>query len=217
MAVLKLELRTDAIAEARRLNLARSVAGGEDRRVLAHCEGAGPLVARARKHDLRRRLAGRMLLVWRVSVENAAGDPLESQLVALLIDPIVRASGLGLVAEPARARPRVRWRTLLQDLEPALRAHVERAAAPWFEIAVAAADRFTSARTARDRAIAERLAGARPSAFQAGLFDRRADRAHRAAVDAAERDQRRRLRTVGAVDAVRSRTFRADLMLVSTP
>src|SRR5258706_10094113 len=80
------DLRADAIAEARRLAGTRAFQRDGDEGVLAGAEGIGPLITRARRNSLRRRLGGRLVLVWRVSCEDFSGPRLESPLIPLLLD-----------------------------------------------------------------------------------------------------------------------------------
>ena len=71
---------------------------------------------------------------------------------------------------------RRRIEAIVQELEPQIRAQVDAAASDWRQAVESVAGSFTSARTARERAIAIRPAAPGADAFQPGLFDRRAER-----------------------------------------
>jgi len=93
------------------------------------------------------------------------------------------------------------------------------ASASWTETSVDLARAFIAARVSRDRAIADAAGShAPPRVFQAGLFDHRADKAHRsagaAAADAAA-DRLRRLSFHNESAGVAART--PQLMLVLAP
>ncbi len=209
MALLIPDLRAEAIAEARRLAETRAFERDGDNAALARSEGAGPLITRARRNSLRRRLAGRVLLIWRVSCEDGAGRIAESQIVALLVD---------VEAAPCNRHHRGWIRAVLRDAEATLRDYVEARALPWRETVAAVTDGFASAQIRRAHAITERLAGAPHREFQAGLFDRRVERARRAqANDAAGRRQHAQARVTAAALAARLSSRPCELVLVLTP
>jgi hypothetical protein len=208
MPLTTLDLRADAIAEARRLIEARAFQRDGDDGVLSQCEGMGPLITRARRSTLRRKLAGQILLIWRVRCEDGAGRSAESRLVALLVT----------VAAPSPNRRRRAWtRAILRHAEASLRQHVDAAVSPWHDTVATVAGRFVSARTHRASAMAARLADDRPRAYQAGLFDRRAERARRThESDAARRDRQVRARLTAALEAAPLKAH-SELLLVLTP
>jgi hypothetical protein len=209
MAIVTLDLRADAIAEARRLIAARRFHHDADEGVLTACESEGPFVARARRSSLRRQLGRRILLIWRVACEDAAGRTVESRLVALLID---------LAAAPLPGQHRAWTRALLQDLEAPLLHHVETIVSRWAEAVAAVGGEFASARIARARAIAARPRGEPPHAFQGGLFDRREERARRAlAIDSGELDRQACARVDAALETAPATTRSGELALVLTP
>jgi len=75
---------------------------------------------------------------------------------------------------------------ILSELEPQIRARIDAATGDWRLAADSVNGSFTSARTARERAMAAGAArSAGTGAFQPGLFDRRAERARAQAMDAA--------------------------------
>jgi hypothetical protein len=208
MPLTTLDLRADAIAEARRLIEARAFQRDGDAGVLAQCEGMGPLITRARRSTLRRKLAGQILLIWRVRCEDGAGRSAESRLVALLVT---------VAARPSNRRRRAWIHAILRDAEASLLQHVDATVSPWRKTVATVTGGFVAARTHRAQAIAARLADERPRAFQAGLFDRRAERARRAhESDSARRDRQSRARLTAALEAAPLKGH-SELLLVLTP
>jgi hypothetical protein len=200
------DLRTDAVAEARRLTAARELGDGR-----ALFEASGALISRARNARTRAALAGRTLFVWRVACADECGRTSPAAIVALLLR--LDACPRGRVRRPsirnlidaidARAPD-----TVAAELRVRQRAIVE--------IAVAHAD----ARLARERAIAadvsRSMAGAK--AYQAGLFDRRSERTHRLrATEAQDVEQLIRTRIAAAASAAAISPSRPTLLLVLTP
>jgi hypothetical protein len=153
--MVKVDLSVEAAAEAIRLSSARAMAANA-----AAPPVDGPLISFARRTAVRRFLGGRVLLLWRLAYEDVTGHRVESALVAVTI-------------ELPRARLDVRradWSNA------AVVAVVSRQAATWRDTAKEVVRRFTATRLARERAIA--IAGAASTnPVQAGLFDRRAERA----------------------------------------
>lgn len=162
------DLRVEAAAEARRLAAARRLAVDGDDGALAQVEGDAMWIAIARRHELRRALGSRLLLVWRAAFEDAGGALVESRLV-----PVVVA----LSPAVCRRRRRMWVEAIVRELEPQIRAQIDAAAGDWRLTVESVIRSFTSARTARDSAIALRAEPAGAGAFQPGLFDRRAERA----------------------------------------
>ena len=169
------DLRVEAIAEARRLAGTRSMTVDGDAGVLLQAEAEGPWIAVARRRRIRRALGRRLLLVWRVAVEDASGAPVESRLVAVTLD---------LTHTVRRPLSRQRIEVIVRALEPQSRAQIEADGRDWREAVDAVLGSFTSVRTTRERAIAAAAVTAEGNAFQPGLFDRRAER-ERADVSAA--------------------------------
>lgn len=207
MNVQMLDLRDDAIAEARRLAGMRAFFRASDVDVLARCDTSGSLVARARHCRTRQSLAGRMLLVFRIA-EDATAHAIDTALVGILCRP-VDLTPIG--------RSRARTRERLRAIEPFARAQVEALAAERNNAVAAVAAAFAAARTRRDRSIAAHAARQVPDLFQAGLFDRRAERAHSAdetATVAHSDDVRARL---VAIEQSVAHTVTIALLLVLTP
>ena len=172
MTLRLMDLRTDAENEARRVGAARVLIQNGDEEALAQLEGETAWIAFARRTLVRRALAGRICLVWRVAFEDRSGRGVEARLVPILAD-----AGR-IVVNPAPGRP-AQIRSLLRDAEDVVRARVEAAADEWAESATATARAFAEARCAREQAIA-RLPQRPHILSQAGLFDRRTERAHQA-------------------------------------
>jgi len=208
MSLITPDLRTDAIAEVRRLTRARAFQRDAER-VLAGLEGTGPLVMRSRRNTVRQAVGRRVVLVWRVSCEDGSGRQVESHLIALVVD---------IGPTPSASDSRVWIRALLQGAKERLRQHVELAAAAWLDALSAVTSEFTSARIRRAHAIAGRLETERPQIFQAGLFDSRAERAHNAGIaGAAERHGSARARATAAEKDALLTARPPELLLVLTP
>ena len=120
----------------------------------------GPLIYVARRTGVRRSRGGRGLLLWRLAYEDITGHCVESRLVAVTLEPKRTqldarhadwsdASLLALVSHQGEA-----WRGMVDDT----------------------VRRFTATRLSRERAIAA-AATASANPIQAGLFDRRTERA----------------------------------------
>jgi hypothetical protein len=194
--MVKVDMAVEAAAEAERLANARRLAA-----VAGSFLADRPLVGIARRRAVRSALGGRVLLLWRLACEDPGGRLVESALVAVTVELAgarfdVRhavwshASVLALVLDRGRE-----WRALAQDT----------------------VYRFTATRVARERAIAASRA-ASTEAFQAGLFDRRADRAHVAdAKSAAKRAERIAARMKAVVSAGTISHRAPELLLVLIP
>jgi len=188
-----MNLRAEAEDEARRVNDARALMQHGDEEALVQLEGEAVWIAFPRRPRIRRALAGRICLVWRVAFEDRSGRCVGTRLIPILMK-------VGRVLQPPRGfgetvvPGEVAWdpaphrtnqvRTLLRDAEDTIRARVEAAFDEWAESATQAADAFAEARLAREEAIG--ALPRRPHApSQPGLFDRRIDRAQqtRAAIN----------------------------------
>jgi hypothetical protein len=209
MSFQMLNLRDEAYAEAARLSAARVFMRSRDDSIAGRFEPAGALVARARRRETRRRLDGRLLLVFRVNSEDEAGRSFETHLVAALCPP----SGFA-----AADRPRERVRRAIRTVQHVAGGRVQHASVNWGRAALASAAAFTSSRLDRERAIVERIrttATRRP--YQTGLFDRRADRAHAEEDDAAADCERQILARLELLEQSIARTITSHLVLVLTP
>ena len=193
MALQTVDLRAEAAEEVRRLERARAMSRDGDVQALARLEGDAAWVARPRRGRRRHALRGRVCLVWRAGFEDASGRLAESRLVPLLID----------------ARCDV--------LDPAVRERVETECEAWAAEVERIATAFTAARLARARGIAARQS-AIVTAFQSGLFDRRAERTSQTRAAEAARSEQAvldRLRSIEAAGA--SARVPARLLLALVP
>lgn len=208
MAITSVDLKDHAIAEAARLSHARIVAdhtAGGERRLT---DFDRPLIARARNGDVRRLLAGRWLLIWRVAYEGTGGRVVESCIVSMLVRTTAR---------PRSERRRAWIRDLLRCSEAPLREIVDQAAPAWRAAVVQTHERFSAVRTDRERAIAACSARERQRLFQPGLFDRRSEHARQIEDSAAaEADGRARARVDAAANACHVTSRRGELLLVLT-
>jgi len=209
MALTMLDLRADAIAEAERVANARRFHRDGDAPALERHESGGPLVTRARRTHLRRLLGRRILVIWHLRCDSAAGSASESCLVAVLVD---------VDQAPQNLRHRAWIRAFVRNVDLPARRVVDQELAHWREAATTIAGRFVSARVARERAIGAQLAARPLREFQGGLFDRRVERGHRrqtAATTGLERQSRDRL--AAALEGVPTSTRLGELLLVLTP
>ena len=168
MSTMTVNLRADAVAEARRLTMIRAITAGRGR--VGHMSVAtGPLIARARTARRRRALCGQMLLVWQVACQDASGRIASTAIVPLF----VRLAARNRTDPPSCLREFVdRIDSRIPDaIDGILRARQQALAE--------ACAAHAQARLARERAIAEKASQStrRHAFYQAGLFDRRSDRA----------------------------------------
>jgi hypothetical protein len=182
----------EAETEAARLTRRRALDRDGDHEALAQLEADGPWILVARGSVLRRQLAGRALLVWRVACENTSGRVVESCLVALAVQPAP-------AVKPRTRAARAAW---LIDVEIVAAPLVDDAVREWRETAGTAAQSFFAARLARETAIAAAAADVRSELdeYQPGLFDRRAERAYARAAGAgadSRRDSAGRVAVLG--------------------
>jgi hypothetical protein len=199
--MIPVDLRTEAAAEARRLSRARAWLRDGDQRALQLLEADGGWIARPRPAKVGRMLGGRVCLIWRVSFADASGRPVESQLVPLLIET---AAGLGRVLSDPTSDALIRTR-------------IEIDSAAWREEAIRVVDLFTATRLSREREIEERSSTAEPPT-QAGLFDRRTDRARQARAAALVASQQAIFDRRRAVEGAAAIVLRpAQLLLAIVP
>ena len=153
--MVKVDLSVEAAAEAVRLSRARALAAN-----IAAPPVDGPLIYIARRNAVRRSLGRRILLLWRLAYEDAIGRRVESAIVAVTITP-----------------PQVRFDVRRADWSTeSLCSVVSHQATAWRNSVEEVVLRFTATRLAREHAIAIACA-ASTNPIQAGLFDRRAERA----------------------------------------
>jgi hypothetical protein len=150
-------------------------------------------------------LGSRALLLFRTSIENAAGRRLASRVVAVVVDGV----------------PQVRrhrdMKQVARDLAGAVVEHLDASGSQWKNNAVNGIDAFLAMRLARERSLASKRDGAFPALFQTSLFDSRAHRAHdthEALVLEAQDEARARiaaLEVTGRIEAIRHQLLLAVL------
>ncbi|HMF96117.1 MAG TPA: hypothetical protein VKE96_17560 [Vicinamibacterales bacterium] len=169
MSTTTVNLRADAAAEARRLTMIRAITGRREH--VWHTTGAtGPLIARARTARRRRALRGQMLLVWQVGCEDASGRITSTALVPLLVRLDVTA----------RTGPPSWLRAFVDRIDSRIPGAIDSMLRIRQQGLAEACAAHARARLARERAIAAHASQStrRNAFYQAGLFDRRSDRAH---------------------------------------
>jgi hypothetical protein len=181
------DLNDEADAEARRLAHARRFMHPDAARAAGGPDSSGPWIAMARRRRrLRHCLGRRVCLVWRVALENAAGQVVESRLMAVF------------ASLPPHRVDRAWIREILEHTDGAVRRRIDAESEAWRTEAARVAAAFTDARLTREREVAGVRLAATPVS-QPGLFDRRADRARAAGAAAsaeAARAAAERLRTI---------------------
>ena len=184
MTTMLVDLGAEAAAEVRRLTSARAFARDGDEGAVAQLEGDGAWITRARRPALRRFLGRRLMLIWRVTYEDACGGRVESRLIPVVID-LSAAPGpwndgaRAFQASVGTARKASWLTTLLREVDSEVRARIDADGREWQETVERVVRSFTTARILRERAMAVWLARTDGKAFQPGLFDRRAERAQR--------------------------------------
>jgi hypothetical protein len=221
-----MNLRAEAENEARRVSEARALTQHGDEEALVQLEGEAVWIAFPRRPRIRRALAGRICLVWRVAFEDRSGRCVGTRLVPVLahvgrvLQPphgfgrTVAAVGEGALGPAPNRTNQVR--SLLRDAEDIIRARVEATCDEWVESATQAARAFAEARLAREAAIGA-LPRRRHAPSQPGLFDRRTDRAQRARAainDGAEDAALDRVRPIGDSAIIVRQPARLLLVLV---
>jgi superfamily II DNA or RNA helicase len=158
-------LGRDGQIEAARLTFARSLCR-------VGCGVSNPrdgivLAVRARSSKTRRRLARRILVIYRVDAEDGCARTVESRLVPI----IVRVAAVQSMDDRSIDR-------LLNDIDEGVHCAIERSSAEWFAAIESTHADFIRTRVHRERAIATAIARGNPTAMQPGLFDRRVERRH---------------------------------------
>jgi hypothetical protein len=174
-----LRLEREAIAEAARLAASRRLSRLDDLKARSRLDTGGPWVVFARSGHTRAHLGRRLIAVWAIAYDDGRGVEVEATLVPLAIE---------LRSGPYERRARgARWLDqLLCASAFALRSTIEQGTAGWRRDVECLAGAVARTRLARGQATAAaRASEVKGSLFQAGLFDRRADRL-RAAIRSAE-------------------------------
>jgi superfamily II DNA or RNA helicase len=161
----------DVTAEVARLRFLRALAAPAALPGRRPFDSDRPVITFARHRSTRQRLGRQVLFIWEMDVEDRAGRPVATQVVAtasvLTCWPPTRSELNAIVAFTAT------------DLVP----HVESAADEWRHHAITASRRFVDTRLARERAIRSSIDSRPRAGIQPGLFDGRA--AHAQAADRA--------------------------------
>jgi superfamily II DNA or RNA helicase len=210
------DLGDDSRLECHRLGFARvllgrtRLQGRQPRRMPATASDAdGPMIARVRRAALRRALGRRVLTVWQVAHENGSSRIVESTLVPVAID---------LARIPRRWSKRAVDGLFKQYRRVGAVDLIEQSAAGWRDSADRSIRALFTTRLARERAIIALVARSDGVQVQAGLFDRRAERARQQAVAAsldAESERQERLAALHLSATISA--ARPQLLLVLLP
>jgi superfamily II DNA or RNA helicase len=155
-----LDLRPEARQEAERLALCRRLALAKEES-LAQIDSRSPAILVSRRRQTRRVVRGRLLLLWRISCEDAEGRPIAANVAGLALCRSIEAARLpaALHEIDRQCRPLIES---VAALEARRHAGVHRA--------------FVTALVDRQRFIAAPTDGL-SRGFQPGLFDRRNEHA----------------------------------------
>jgi hypothetical protein len=178
-----LRLEADAVSEAHRVALVRSLSRHWRSDRTAATLPEGPLVAFARRGSIRRRLLGRVLIVFQSTLCDETGRTVASRIASVFVEADLDA------------------RRFLEQWEP-VGSHVARFLPPaWSDSGDPRRtyDAFWSARRDREIVIARWCLRAVAREHQPGLFDSRAERRFAAAIEhasALQADIERRLQSI---------------------
>jgi hypothetical protein len=185
-------LASEAQIETHRLSAARALTKDGDESALARIEGIGPAFATARHWRTRILLRGRVVMIWRVAAEDGTGRAVGSTIVAVAVH-----------------------QSLGPDDEVMLK-RVDLAAAEWRARVTAVNRAVISTRLAREKRMDE--GPVLPQLFQAGLFDRRDERARLAVAASHGAAARNRADRVAAIEGASPVSFLPpQLVLVIKP
>jgi hypothetical protein len=161
----------DVAAEVARLRVLRALAAPAALPGRRPFDSDRPVITFAHHRSTRQRLGRQVLFIWEMDVEDRAGRPVATQVVAtasvLTCWPPTRSELNAIIARTAT------------DFVP----HVESAADEWRHHAIQASRRFLDTRLTRERAIWSSIDSRPRAGIQPGLFDGRA--AHAQAADRA--------------------------------
>jgi hypothetical protein len=206
-ALQRVDLRVEAGAEVRRLESARAMSDEAGARAVASLVATGPWAARTRLGRSRARLSSRVLVVLRIDSEDDSGRLIDVTLVPVTI----------ALTHRARVGPD-QLKALLRALGAELQTRAEDASRRNRDLAADVMRDLLTRRVTREKRIAQTASGPARVAIQAGLFDRRAERAafadSRAAGEFAA-DSAGRLRALARSGTVSLRPARLLLVLVS--
>jgi hypothetical protein len=204
MTTMVVDLRAEAAAEVQRVLRARTFTREGDEGAVAQLEAHGPWITPARRPALRRLVGRRLILIWRVAYEDACGGRAETRLVPVVIE---------------LSAARHTWITArLREVDSDVRGLIDAEGREWRETVERLVGSVASVRIARERAIAAWLARTDRTAFQPGLFDRRAERAQRVHATATAESERITADRIASSERVAVVVLQpAQLLLVLAP
>ncbi|PWT85570.1 MAG: hypothetical protein C5B57_02670 [Blastocatellia bacterium] len=164
-------LESEAAAEVRRLCWARRLSDHPDVAIQASFEAEGPWVTSAKLLETRRRLGRRIAAIFCVESEDGHGRLVDSTLVALLI---MVAGGIGNIDHTL-------VRSIFRSTSEEVSARAAHAGTAEHSKAAELVAAMLKARLARERAVAAAITPTSARPWQAGLFDRRAEREQQSA------------------------------------
>jgi superfamily II DNA/RNA helicase len=201
------DMQSQALAEARRLQWTRNLSQAHWREVHASVAASSTWVARARHPSTRLRLASRIVAVFSVEDEEQERT---------VTDPILVSLAVTLRRHPRFGRSQIR--TFVREAGRDLRLRAEEVIASQRRDAETLARTFLEMRTAREAAIVEAIAAnQRQAPLQAGLFDRRAEHEHLTALTASEEAVAEAVRHLAKWRAVTPGNTRVRLVLMLVP
>jgi hypothetical protein len=182
------DLRAEAAAEVQRVLRARTFTREGDEGAVAQLEAHGPWITPARRPALRRLVGRRLILIWRVAYEDACGGRAETRLVPVVIE---------------LSAARHTWITArLREVDSDVRGLIDAEGREWRETVERLVGSVASVRTA----------------FQPGLFDRRAERAQRVHATATAESERITADRIASSERVAVVVLQpAQLLLVLAP
>jgi len=210
MSTTTVNLRPDAVAETRRLTMIRALTAGGDR-VSPLFAANGPWIARARTARRRRALDGQVLLVWQIGCADASGRTAATVIAALRVRLEVDSRDCSAPA----------WlRAFVDRIDSRIPDAIDGELRPLQQALVETCGAHRRARINRERAIAAGLVDSTPrvASYQAGLFDRRSERAHRVCEDRGRDDEHEaHARVLAATSAAAVSPIPPRLILVLAP
>lgn len=218
-------LRAVAATEARQLTTVRGIRLNHDGPAAQPCQYAlrarrdprgqgqvvpGPLISRARGARRRRALGGRTLFIWQVGCEDTSGRTAANAIVAMLVR---------LEADRYGDDLRRRIRGLVNEIDSQPPDAIDCVLRTCQRAVVEVCRAHAQTRLTRERAIAARLSkSTSAAAYQAGLFDRRSERAYRLrAAETQAFEDLAQARVLVATSAAMVSASRPRLLLVLTP
>jgi hypothetical protein len=188
-----------------------------------------PWICRARRAALRAALGRHVLMVWRVDLEDSCGRVVESMPVPLIVDvgclpgrwttravdDLRRRIELDVFGTNVRVRP---CESGLAPSPEIANGTVRGIVARWCEAAEDSAHALVTTRLVRERAIQAQTALGSTWAIQAGLFDRRAERAYLSVLAGRAEDEAERRNRIARLERAAAISLQPpQLLLVLLP